>query len=147
MRLPFICLLLFNTGVLCVFGQKRSGKPEHTIAEMMKAQEDSWNMGDISGFMQAYWKSDDLKFIGKSGLTKGYDRTLANYQRSYPDPASMGKLTFLNIHTERLGRHVYFVIGSWKLERSSELGNLSGYYSLIWKKIKGKWVIIADHSS
>jgi ketosteroid isomerase-like protein len=143
----FSWLLILSILPFYVYGQSHRPKPEVAIDQIMKVQEDAWNRGDIAGFMEAYLKSDELKFIGKSGLTKGYDRTLANYKKSYSDPAAMGRLTFTNIHMERIGRQVYFVIGSWKLERSAELGNLSGYYSLIWRKIKGRWVIVADHSS
>ena len=27
------------------------------------------------------------------------------------------------------------------------INSLSGYYSLLWKKVKGKWLIIVDHTS
>jgi ketosteroid isomerase-like protein len=37
------------------------------------------------------------------------------------------------------------VIGKWHLKR--EAGDLSGHFTLLWKKIKGQWLIVADHSS
>ncbi len=127
--------------------QRNEEKAVRIISEMMKAQENAWNEGRIEDFMIPYLKSDELKFIGKSGLTKGFDQTLANYKKAYPNSMAMGRLFFENIHYERLSQRVFLVIGKWKLERTSDLGNLSGYYSLIWKKRKGTWVIIADHSS
>jgi hypothetical protein len=31
-----------------------------TISALMQAQENSWNEGDLDGFMSSYWKSDSL---------------------------------------------------------------------------------------
>jgi hypothetical protein len=57
----------------------------------------------------------------------------------------MGKLHFTILQTKPLGKQHYFVVGKWHLARS--VGNLQGHFSLVFKKIKGKWFIIADHSS
>jgi len=27
------------------------------------------------------------------------------------------------------------------------VGDIGGYYTLLWQKIKGKWVIVCDHTS
>jgi hypothetical protein len=36
----------------------------------------AWNRGDLSKrFMDTYWKSDSLMFIGKSGVTYGWQNT------------------------------------------------------------------------
>lgn len=147
MRCLFLCFWMSFFSLISSQAQRHDLKAERIIADAMKAQETAWNEGRIEDFMIPYLNSDDLKFIGKSGLTKGYDRTLANYKKAYPNAAAMGKLLFENIHFERLSKGVYLVIGKWQLERTAELGNLAGYYSLIWKKRKGSWVIIADHSS
>ena len=96
--------------------------------------------------MAGYWKSDSLVFIGKSGLTYGFDKTLANYKKNYPDKATMGILEFDIKKVEKINRKVYFVIGKWHLTRK-EKGDIGGHYSLIFKRIKGIWTIISDHSS
>ena len=108
-------------------------------------QTESWNRGDIEGFMETYWKNDSLLFIGKNGVRRGWQETLNNYKRGYPDTAAMGKLSFDIIKVEKLSSRYYFVVGKWMLTRS--IGNLSGHYNLLMKKIRGKWVIVADHSS
>jgi ketosteroid isomerase-like protein len=115
------------------------------IRQIMAAQETAWNRGDLEGFMAGYWKSDSLRFIGSKGLTFGWQKTLANYQKSYPDLDAMGKLTFTILSVEKLSKRSAFVIGKWYLARKA--GDLSGHYTLLWKKIAGKWVIVADHSS
>ena len=58
------------------------------IRKVMQDQENAWNEGDIPGFMEYYWKSDSLVFIGSNGIQNGWQSTLERYQRSYPDPAA-----------------------------------------------------------
>ena len=57
----------------------------------------------------------------------------------------MGQLQFNILQVKSLGEGHYFVLGKWMLKRT--IGDLSGHYTLLFKKIKGEWVIIADHSS
>lgn len=117
------------------------------VSAQMKAQEESWNKGDLEGFMEAYWKSDSLMFVGKSGITKGWNQTLTNYKNSYKNKEEMGTLNFTNKLMDFVDEETIFVIGKWNLTRLDSLGDLSGHYSLIWKLKNNKWVIITDHSS
>ena len=133
-------ILLFSSQLLLA-----QGKDEQKIRQLLATQTESWNRGDIEGFMETYWKNDSLLFIGKNGVRRGWEETLNNYKRGYPDTASMGKLSFDIIKVEKLSSKYYFVVGKWILTRS--IGNLSGHYNLLMKKIRGKWVIVADHSS
>lgn len=115
------------------------------IRRLLTAQTEAWNRGDIEGFMQTYWKSDSLMFIGKSGVTKGWQPTLENYKKGYPDTAAMGKLSFDIITVKNLSPDYFYVVGKWMLKRS--IGDISGHYDLLLRKIKGQWRIISDHSS
>jgi len=120
-------------------------KDEQEIRRLLATQTQEWNKGDIEGFMQTYWKSDSLMFIGKTGVHFGWQNTLNNYKKSYPDTTAMGKLSFDIIFVRKLSPEYYYVVGKWMLQRS--IGDLSGHYDLLLKKIKGKWCIISDHSS
>jgi ketosteroid isomerase-like protein len=118
---------------------------EKSIRQLLKTQTESWNRGDIEGFMQTYWKSDSLMFIGKSGVHFGWQETLNNYKKGYPDTTAMGKLSFDIITVKKLSAEYYYVVGKWILKRT--IGDLSGYYDLLLRKIKGRWYIVSDHSS
>ena len=114
------------------------------IKKVMSLQEEAWNNGDIEQFMEGYWKSDSLMFIGKNGIKYGWQTTLDNYKASYPDKEAMGKLNFEIIKLEVNGSSAY-MLGEWKLLRKEDTPN--GYFTLYWKKIEGKWVITIDHTS
>lgn len=120
-------------------------KDKLAVKSAMAKQVQCWNNGDINGFMDGYWKSDSLRFLGRRGLTKGWQTTLDNYKNSYPNKKSMGKLVFTQISFEPLNEKQIFVVGKWSLEREKD--TLSGYYSLLWKKIDSQWKVIFDHTN
>lgn len=135
-----LLLLLFVSGIV-----QAQNKTERIIRNMLDAQTASWNRGDLEGFMNGYWESDSLLFIGISGPNYGWRTTLLNYKKSYPDTVAMGKLHFDIIKIEKISGRSYNVVGRWFLTRS--IGNLQGVYTLLLKKINGGWVIVQDHSS
>jgi ketosteroid isomerase-like protein len=122
-----------------------TGGDETAVRRLLDEQTTAWNHGDIDGFMQGYWKNDSLMFIGKSGITYGWSNTLNNYKKSYPDTVAMGKLAFTIINAKKLSPEYFHITGKFHLQRS--IGDLQGYFTLLFRKIKGRWVIIADHTS
>jgi len=138
--------LLLLTALLFSFSSFAQTNDEQQIRSILAAQSEYWNKGDIENFMKGYWNNDSLMFIGKSGITYGYNNTLENYKKGYPNRDAMGTLTFPFIQLKRVSTDAYFVIGQWHLARPKE-GDVGGHYTLLFRKIKGKWVIVADHSS
>ena len=138
--LVFIAVLLI---VFVSFGQEQKSFEE--IKKLMNEQVISWNEGDIPSYMQHYWQSDSMMFVGKKGVTYGWKQTLNNYLKSYPNKEIMGKLVFDHLIFQWINASNVIVIGSWQLERKKE--NIGGYFSLLWKKINGNWKIVIDHTS
>jgi ketosteroid isomerase-like protein len=125
--------------------RKQQSNPRIEIQQVLSAQQKSWNEGKIEAYMQGYWNNDSLTFVGKKGVTRGWKNTLANYKKSYPDKTAMGKLNLELISIKILGKDIAFVVGKWNLTRS--IGDVGGHFTLLMRNIKGKWVIVADHSS
>ena len=121
--------------------------PRAAIAQVLATQTAAWNRGDIPGFMQGYWQSDSLVFIGGKGPTYGWQPTLANYQKNYPNAAAMGKLDFSGLRVSLLVPGAAQVVGRWHLARPVALGDLQGYFLLVLRQIDGQWVVVADHTS
>ena len=145
-RYLVIFLILLTNFCLAQSKPARSAnEDEIQVRQLLADQTEAWNRGDIDSFMKTYWESDSLMFIGKNGVTYGWINTLNNYKKSYPDTTAMGKLSFDIISVKRLSFQYFHVIGKWHLQRS--IGDLSGHYTLLLKKIKGRWLIVADHSS
>jgi ketosteroid isomerase-like protein len=139
---------LFIFTVLAFFitvSLRAQSKDEQLIRQLMAMQTEQWNRGNIEGFMKGYWKSDSLVFVGRTGPKYGYQTALENYKKGYPDTVAMGKLHFDVLKLQSMAPDCYFMLGKWTLKRS--IGNLEGYFTLLFRKIKGEWVIVADHSS
>jgi ketosteroid isomerase-like protein len=143
-KVGMILLLLLY---LNSFAQQAPTKDMESVKHVLSTQQAAWNDGDIDGFMHGYWKNDSLTFIGKGGITKGWQQTLNNYKKSYPDKATMGQLTFEILSVEEFSPTTIHVIGKWNLKRETPKGDLGGCFTLVFKKIKNQWVIVSDHTS
>ncbi|GAB3584214.1 YybH family protein [Hymenobacter daeguensis] len=117
------------------------------IVQVLTTQMAAWNRGDIPGFMAGYWQSDSLVFIGRKGPTYGWQPTLANYQKNYPDAAAMGQLDFSGLRVTLVAPTAAQVVGRWHLARPAALGDLQGYFLLVLRQIDGQWVVVADHTN
>lgn len=132
-------LALFSTIAL---GQIHVPGMPSEVLHIMKSQQQAWNSGDLDSFMCGYWVSDSLLFIGSRGVNSGFASTLANYKKFYPNKEAMGTLTFKNRSWTSISENAALLIGAWHLSEDQH-----GMYSLIWKELDGRWVIVADHSS
>jgi ketosteroid isomerase-like protein len=135
---------------------------ESDIPAVLIAQVAAWNRGDIPVYMDGYWKSDKLLFVGSSGVTRGWQATLERYRRNYPDRAAMGHLTFSELEITLLNPDAPFVLGKWHLKRggpgggrgglqpggsSSPPPDIGGVFTLVLRRLPEGWRIIADHTS
>jgi len=132
--------------LLCIpFISHAQSADETAIRRVMTDQAAAWSRGSIDDFMKGYWNNDSLLFIGHSGITYGYKQTLANYKKNYNTPEKRGQLFFTILKIKRLAPDCCFVIGKFLLKRS--VGDADGIYTLLFRKIDGKWLIVADHTS
>lgn len=140
-----ISISLFSFGKPKPKKKAAAPNPRTEIMAVLNNQQKAWNEASLEGYMQGYWKSDSLTFVGKRGVTRGWKNTLDNYKKSYPDKAAMGKLELSVLNIKILPGDVAFVVGRWDLERTA--GDAGGHFTLLMRKVKSKWVIVADHSS
>ncbi len=143
--IPERWLLIAAVIFCCTISAAAQTSDEQAIRALMAKQEQDWNKGNINQFMEGYLKSDSLLFIGAKGPGYGWQNTLDNYKKRYPDTATMGKLQFELLQLKPLGKKHYFVLGKWHLTRS--IGDVGGFYTLLFTKVKGNWYIIVDHTS
>ena len=112
------------------------------VKALLISQSEAWNRGDIDAFMEGYWKSDKLLFTSGGGITEGWQNTLDRYKKGYPDRAAMGKLTFDILNVTKRSKKIISLNGKFTLEREKD--RPTGYFLLLFQKIKGQWVIVAD---
>ena len=137
-------LILLLLPLFC-FGQEREWtSEEQEILAVIEKQRQDWNNFDIEGFMEGYWKSEELRFYGSNGVTSGWVNTLERYQKAYPTKEHTGQLKFVINEISRIEKNSYYVMGEFHLERP--VGDANGIFMILFRKIDGKWKIIADTS-
>jgi ketosteroid isomerase-like protein len=138
----------FGFHAATIWGAATTSGEEKSLADTLKdivhQQQVAWNDGNIDGFMEAYWKSEKLTFSSRGETRRGWEKTRQKYKQSYPDNATMGMLTFSNLEVEPIGEEAAIMLGDWKITGDKPA---EGNFSLVWKRIDGKWVIVHDHSS
>ena len=132
---------LFFVFAINLFAQRSQSD---LILKLLEDQRQAWNRGDLNEYMQGYNQSDSLLFVGKSGPQYGWNNTLKNYKKSYPNKSAMGYLSFDIKEIKMIAADHAFVLGAWHLKREND--EPKGYFTLLVKKIKGQWKVIADHS-
>ena len=115
------------------------------IQNVLHAQQDAWNRGDIEAFMNGYWRSNETVFVSGDDVERGWEKVLERYKKKYSDRAKMGALTFSNLEIKPLSDDSAVVLGSWKLKRASDEPH--GRFTLIFRRFSEGWKIVHDHTS
>lgn len=124
--------------------QPRMGA-EEALHQLLTTQATAWNRGDIEGFMEGYWKSDQTTFSGSSGVSRGWQALLDRYRKNYSTRAIMGHLEFSELEITPLGDDAAMILGRWHLDRES--GPAGGVFTLVARRFPEGWRIIHDHTS
>jgi len=113
------------------------------IKKMLTTQQECWNNGDINGFMEGYWNSEELIFTSLNHKPAyGWENTLERYKNSYPTKSSMGEFRFEIVDTELTSEETATLKGKWELIRMSD--NPNGLFWLDLEKIDENWLITKD---
>lgn len=143
-RVPiFILFVLIGSNA---YSQQRLENDDiNAVRAILKSQETAWNNADINSFMEGYWQSEKLVFVGSKGPTYGFLNTLERYKASYPNKEAMGTLNFDLLFIEQWDEKTIQVIGKFTLTREND--QPTGFFTLLFRKIDSVWKIVSDHSS
>jgi uncharacterized protein (TIGR02246 family) len=123
----------------------RASTVEEQVRAVLDRQVEAWNKGDTEGFLDGY--ASDTVFVGEK-MTRGVEDLKKRYQARYPTREAMGKLSFFDLEIHPMGKDYAYVIGRWQLERDKEGGgNVSGVYSLVFRRTAIGWKIVLDHTN
>jgi len=126
----------------------KTDKVYDDVRSVLDRQVVDWNAGRLEGFMEGYWKSDDLEFISGDKTTKGWQATFDRYEKRYrADGKEMGELTFGDVQVfVNKNRFEAVVTGTWKLTMKD--GTMPhGKFRLTMRPIDGAWRIVRDETT
>jgi ketosteroid isomerase-like protein len=135
---------------LATFPSRPSAAPPQSddaaaILTLLKDQTAAWNRGDIEGFMNGYWNSNQTEFVSSEGVSRGWQALLMRYRHSYPDRKAMGQLTFSDLEIRVECSTAAYAIGEYHLQREND--NPSGVFTLNFRKLPEGWRIVVDHTT
>lgn len=133
-----------------VISPEDSARVADEVVAMLQASSESWNAGDLDGFLDDYWPSESLTFSGASGVTRGWEGVRERYQERYWAPGTQrDSLRFEGLEVMPLGSAHALALGQYVLYRPEEDGRVSstGFFSLVLRRVGGEWKIIHDHTS
>ncbi len=122
-----------------------SGAGTFDLQDVLNEQADAWNRGDIEGFMDYYWRSEDLEFISGDTILRGWQATLERYKRKYPTKEAMGWLDCDDLRVTATGQDGAEVTGRWRVRAGRKIS--SGGFELKFRRIDRRWLIVRDHTT
>ena len=142
-RSNIVLIVLLNSVI--TYTQDFRESDSLSILSVLENQKKAWNNNDIDKFMQGYLNSEKLIFVSKNGPIYGWDFVRDRYKTEYSSKYLMGDLDFEIYDLFLITNRSAILIGKFNLVREDE--ELTGFFSLIFKKIKGDWYIVSDHTS
>ena len=116
------------------------------IKKVLTTQQECWNNGDIDGFMEGYWNSEELIFTSLSHKpVYGWKNTLERYKNSYPTKSSMGEFRFEILDLKLDSEKTAVIKGKWEVIREKDHPN--GLFWLDLKKFDKRWLITKDSTT
>ncbi len=139
-----VALLVLTVGLFFGCATDRAAD-RAAIADVLTAQQQAWNRGDIDAFMAGYDKADDIIFTSGGKVRRGYAATLEKYRKSYVAAKAMGKLGFQIVEVRWLGPDAALLMGRYRLTETPKAG--SGLFTLIFERRPDGWKCVHDHTS
>jgi ketosteroid isomerase-like protein len=143
---PALLAQVIAASLGCQSGRPLNPAERRQIEAVIERQRLAWNRGDLAGYMEGYAHTPGLLFTSGGKIRRGWDETLAAYQKRYGgDRAGMGHLDFELLEVAPVGAGAAVVLGRWRLGETAQAG--SGVFSLVLEQRPEGWRIVHDHTS
>ena len=137
-------LFLFIFLLSCSSQKLNVAEVKEEIQNIINQQQNAWNDGNIEGFMEYYWNSEEFTFQSGNNRIRGWQSLLDRYKKNYSEE-NQGKLNFSDIEINILTDEYIHVLGRWKVELADTTNQ--GLFTLLFKQLPEGWRIINDHTS
>ena len=125
---------------------RQSEAPDSVIRSALDSSAAGWNRGEIGDFLASYRQSDSTTYIGSGGLRSGFSELRQRYEPLFSGEDRRDSLRFGDVRVRGIGAGRALSIGRYTLVRGDSVTG-TGWFSLVWERIQGRWWIVHDHSS
>jgi uncharacterized protein (TIGR02246 family) len=119
--------------------------PEKEIYDELSRMVDAWNRHDIDGYLDTFWRSENLVVVVEGENIRGWDLISKAYHTGYPNLEEMGNMTLDRVQVQILAPDIGFAL-AWftaSFPKKKEFGTAT----MTFKKLPEGWRIAIAHSS
>jgi ketosteroid isomerase-like protein len=127
-------------------GLARSDTHTDEIETVLRGLEVDWNAGDISAYLAAYARNEDLRMLSTAGIIEGWEELDAEYRKHFPDELRMGDFKIISLDVRLLTEDVAIASGTFEHVFVNE--TIRGPFShVLRRQPDGSWRIELEHVS
>jgi uncharacterized protein (TIGR02246 family) len=122
-----------------------ANEPEKEIYEQVNLAVSAWNRHDLDGYLDSFWRSDDLVVVVEGETVRGWDLFSKALHIGYPNPSEMGSLTLDRVQVQMLSADLGVVL-TWDtiaFAKKKEFGTST----ITMKKLPVGWRVAVMHTS
>ena len=132
--------------LLLAAGPAMSDSDETDIEAVLRGLEVDWNAGDMSAYLAAYVRNEDLRMLSSAGIIEGWEELDAEFRKHFPDEPRMGDFKMMSLDVRMLTEDVAIASGTFEHVFAKE--TIRGPFSHVLKRQPdGRWRIELEHVS
>lgn len=116
------------------------------VDSLLTESEESWNGGDLDGFLYWYKRGAETSFMGSSGLIHGWETIRSRYAPRFEPGAARDSLRFEDLRTRPLAPWLGLATARYVLFQGDSITS-QGIFTLVLERTAEGWRIVHDHSS
>lgn len=117
------------------------------VVKIVLAQQESWNKGDLDGYLSHYKDSRDTQAV-LATLVRGIENVRNAYRANFPNKDTMGSIEDSEVEVKALGDNYAIATGKYHLTRSRKAGgSVDGTFMEVFEKNSSGWQIVYSAST
>lgn len=148
MNLDRSCLIaaLLLAGLPWAVATAHADSDEAAVEAVIRALQTDWNAADMSAYLDAYRRDEELRLVYGKGWLSGWDAVDSVFREQYSDEHRMGKFTIDAMEVRLLTDEVAVVTGSFEHVFPHE--TIRGAFTHVLQRTPaGRWEIQHEHTS
>ena len=119
---------------------------EAAVAGVIVTLQETWNSGDMSGYLAQYQQDDSLRLTFGNTIVEGWSALNSLFRKSYPDPERMGRFTVDRVHVQMLSGDVAVAYGNFTHVFPKETIK-GGFTHVLTRDVSRRWLIRHERTS
>ncbi len=144
-------IVLVGMAVACAPSGERSEGADPAafhaaVDSLLSESENSWNGGDLDGFLYWYKRGEQTSFMGAEGPIYGWETIRSRYAPRFEPGADRDSLRFEDLQTRPLAPWLGLATARYVLFQADSITS-QGIFTLVLERTTEGWRIIHDHTS